>query len=173
MKRALGSLVACMMLPAWTMSWAETGVVARIGSSGESVELSRQANGRAVIGSLPLHRAGNIRYFSAGVGLEERSADYPLFPLKLVFTAGGKPFLAGVAVTITPEKGSPALTIPQEEVEGPWLFVELPPGTYRITGTHRGQKQQLKQIEIETGKQKTVYLRWPEDRGLDTPLPPD
>jgi hypothetical protein len=167
----LGLLVGTTLLSVWATGWADGGLVGRIGASGEYVELSRHADGQAVVGSLPLHRAGHIRYFSAGVGLEERSAEYPHFPLKIVFTAGGKPFLAGVSITIIPEKGGPALTIPQEEVEGPWLFVDLPPGAYRIAGTHGGQKQELKQIAVEAGKQKTVYLRWREDRGLAAPLP--
>ena len=37
--------------------------------------------------------------------MEERQAEYPPFSLKLVFTAGGKPYLAGVDVTIKPAKG--------------------------------------------------------------------
>lgn len=167
----LGVLMGSVVLSVWAIGWAESGLVAKVSPSGEFVELSRQADGQAVVGSLPLHRAGHIRYFSAGVGVEERSAAYPRFPLKIVFTAGGKPFLAGVSVAIIPEKGGPALTIPQEEVEGPWLFVDLPPGAYRIAGTHGGQKQELKQIAVEAGKQKTVYLRWHEDRGLAAPLP--
>ena len=167
----LGLLVGSAVLSVWGITWAEGGLVARVGASGESVELSRQANGQAEVGSLPLHRAGNVRYFSAGVGLEERSAEYPHFPLKLVFTAGGKPFLTGVSVTITPRKGGLALKIPQEDVDGPWLFVDLPSGTYRIVGTHGGQEQELKEVAIEAGKQKTVYLRWREDRGLSAPLP--
>jgi hypothetical protein len=171
MKNAVGLLVACGVLSVWAMTRAEGGLVARVGASGEFVELSRESNGQTVLGSLPLHRAGDNRYFSAGVGLEERSAAYPPFPLKIVFTAGGKPFLAGVSVTITPEKGGQPLTIPQEDVEGPWLFVDLPPGVYRIAGTHGGQTQALKQIAVEAGKQKTVYLRWQADRGLAAPLP--
>jgi hypothetical protein len=170
-KRGLGLFAVGVALSVWTMSWAQGGLVARIGASGEFVEVSQQANGQTVMSLLPLHRAGNARYFSAGVGLEERSAEYPPFPLKIVFTAGGKPFLAGVAVTITPEKGGETLTIPQEDVEGPWLFVDVLPGVYQITGTHGGQKQRLNQVAVEAGKQKTVYLRWQEDRGLAAPLP--
>ena len=136
----------------------------RIGESGEFLELEFQVNGQRSKGSLPLYRAEAVRYFSAGVGIEERSAEYPPFSLKLVFTAGGKPFLAGVAVTIQPATGGPAINIPQEHVNGPWLFVDLPSGTYHVTAIHAARRQGLKGVKLEAGKTKTVHLRWSEDR---------
>ena len=140
------------------------GPVPRIEESGEFLELEFQVNGQRSKGSLPLYRAEAVRYFSAGVGIEERSAEYPPFSLKLVFTAGGKPFLAGVAVTIQPAKGGPAINSPQEHVNGPWLFVDLPSGTYHVKAIHAARTQGLKAVKLEAGKTKTVHLRWAEDR---------
>ena len=140
------------------------GPVPRMGESGEFLELEFQVNGQRSKGSLPLYRAEAVRYFSAGVGIEERSAEYPPFSLKLVFTAGGKPFLAGVAVTIQPAQGGPAINIPPDHVNGPWLFVDLPSGTYHVTAIHAARTQGLKGIKLEAGKTKTVHLRWSEDR---------
>jgi hypothetical protein len=153
------------------VSLADGGVVAQIGASGEVVELSHQVEGRTVVETIPLHRAGTSRYFSAGVGLEERMAEYPLFSLKLVFTAGGKPYLSGVSVTIQPVKGGPVLTIPQDQVEGPWLFVDLPAGVYDVSATYRDSRQGLKNVKVEAGKQKVLHLRWAEDPGLAGTLP--
>ena len=153
------------------LSLADGGTMARISESGDAIEFTQQGDGRVVKTALPLYRAGGVRYFSAGVGLEERAAKYPPFPLKLVFTAGGKPFLAGVSVTIQPVKGGAALAIPEERVEGPWLFVDLAPGLYNITGMYGGGKQVLKGVTVEAGKQQTIYLRWAGDRGLSKPLP--
>ncbi len=147
------------------MSLAEEGSVARIGESGEFLELEYQVNGQRSKDSLPLYRAEGVRYFSAGVGIEERTAEYPPFSLKLVFTAGGKPFLAGVAVTIQSAKGGPPINIPRDHVNGPWLFVELPSGTYHLTAIHADRTQGLKGVTVEAGKMKTVHLRWPEERG--------
>lgn len=149
----------------------ESGAVARIGATGEVVELSHQVDGRTVVDALPLHRVGTVRYFSAGVGLEERAAEYPPFSLKLVFTAGGKPYLSGVSVTIQPAKGGAAVTIPQDLVDGPWLFVDLPAGVYDVTATHRDSTQGLKGVKVEAGKQKVIHLRWAEDRGITGSLP--
>jgi hypothetical protein len=148
---------------------AEGNPVVKVGQSGEFLELEQ--GGQVIKEYLPLYRTAGVRYFSAGVGLEERSAAYPAFPLKIVFTAGGKPFLSGVAVTIQPAKGGAAIVIPREQVEGPWLFVDLAPGIYDVTATDSGHAQHLKSIKVEAGKQKVVYLRWTEDHGVAGRVP--
>jgi hypothetical protein len=158
------------MLVLWSslcggMSLADGRPVARIGESGEFLELEYQVNGQVSKDSLPLYQADGVRYFSAGVGIEERTAEYPPYSLRLVFTAGGNPFLVGVAVTIQPAKGGPSINIPRDHVNGPWLFVELPSGTYHLTAIHADRTQGLKGVTVEAGKMKTVYLRWPEDAG--------
>jgi hypothetical protein len=149
---------------------AEGNVVVRVGQSGNFLDLE-QSDGAVVRDYLPLYRAGAIRYFSAGVGVEERLAEYPPFSLKLVFTAGGKPYLAGVDVTIQPAKGEAAIIISRERVEGPWLFVDLPSGTYDISAAHGQHKQALKGIKVIGGKQKTVHLRWADDTGVTVKVP--
>ncbi|RPH81569.1 MAG: hypothetical protein EHM80_01935 [Nitrospiraceae bacterium] len=164
MNRIIISAFAFLFCVGEGISLAAGGIVARIGDSGDSVELSQQIDGRTVVDTLPVYHAGNVRYFSAGIGIDERSAQYPPFSLKLVFTAGGKPFLAGVAVTIRPAKGGPPIDIPRDHVNGPWLFVELPSGTYHLTATHADRTQNLKGVTVKGGKMKTVYLRWPEER---------
>lgn len=100
MKRSVLWVIGLLIVFNGGMGLADGGAVARIGASSEFVELSHQIEGRTTVDLLPLHRAGDVRYFSAGIGLEERAAQYPPFSLKLVFTAGGKPFLSGVSVTI-------------------------------------------------------------------------
>jgi hypothetical protein len=143
-----------------------SGTIAQIGASGEVLELSHQVDGRPVVDTLPLRRAGAIRYFSAGVGLEERAAEYPPFSLKLVFTAGGRPYLSGVSVTIESRKGEPVLTVPPDQVEGPWLFVDLPAGDYAVTATYHDDTQRVRRVRVEEGKQKVIHLRWAEERGM-------
>ena len=171
MKYAILSVLGLFIVLNGGTSLGESGTVARVGASGEFIELGSPAGGHAAVDLLPLHRAGDVRYFSAGIGLEERAAEYPPFSLKLVFTAGGKPFLSGVAVTIQPVKGGAAVMIPAEQVEGPWLFVDLAPGVYDVTAIHRDRRQALKGITVAAGRQKTMYLRWSEDYGLSGSLP--
>ena len=68
-------------------------------------------------------------------------------------------------MTILPAKGGPLIEIPRDHVNGPWLFVELPSGTYHLAAIHADQTQNLKGVTVEGGKMKTVHLRWPEERG--------
>jgi hypothetical protein len=150
--------------------YAEETSIARVAPSGEFLELQRSGDGQIVKDYLPLHQSGKIRYFSAGVGLEERGAEYPPFSLKLVFTAGGKPYLTGVEVSIRISQGETAVSIPKEHIEGPWLFVDLPTGVYDITATYGTLKRSAKGVKLVTGKQKTLYLRWPEDAGATVNL---
>ena len=171
MARRIVGIAGLVLLALSGVSQADEGLVATIGPSGDTVDLGQRSGDRAVVDHLPLHRAGDVRYFSAGVGLDERSATYPPFSLKLVFTAGGKPFLAGVSVTIKPAKGGAPMTIPPDEVDGPWLFVDLPTGVYDLTAVHRDREQSLKGVKIEAGKRKELQIRWPEDRGLAKALP--
>lgn len=151
--------------------YAEGGSSAHIGASGEFVELEHRSDGQIVRDYLPLHLSGDIRYFTAGVGLQERQAEYPPFSLKLVFTAGGKPYLTGVDVVIRARNGHTTVTIPGTQVEGPWLFVDLPTGTYDITATYGTQPRSLKGMKIVAGKQTTLYVRWAEDIGVTVNVP--
>jgi hypothetical protein len=110
--------------------------------------------------TIPVYHAGTVKYFSAGVGLEERSAHYPPFPLKLIFVAGPRAYVSQVSVTITDTEGKVRLQVPREQVTGPWLFVDLPPGTYDITAEGPGKAQVKERVTISTKEGKTVYMRW-------------
>jgi len=171
MRRRMVWIVGLVLLAVSGVGQAAEAPVATIGPSGDTVDLSRRLGDQTVVDHLPLYRAGDVRYFSAGVGLDERAATYPPFSLKLVFTAGGKPFLTGVSVTIKPSKGGAAVTVPADQVDGPWLFIDLPPGVYDLTAVHRDREQGVKGIKIDAGKRKELQIRWPEDRGLAKALP--
>jgi hypothetical protein len=111
---------------------------------------------------LPIYHVGAVRYFSAGVGVEERAAQYPPYPLKLVFLAGPKAYITQVAVTITGTKGNVNLLVPGDQVTGPWLFVDLPAGTYEITAIRRDKSEVRQKVEVGAGGSRTVYFRWKE-----------
>lgn len=111
--------------------------------------------------TFPMYEQESIQYFSAGLGKEERSLIYPPFPLKLIFVKGERAFLASVSVHITKEDGTQLLKIPGEEVEGPWLFINLPVGTYVISGTDSAGTTIKKTITVQTTKSTVVHFRWP------------
>jgi hypothetical protein len=108
--------------------------------------------------------SGNIHYFSAGIGQVEREATYPPFPLKLVFTAGGKPFVTGVEIVLRHSTGATVLRVPREQVTGPWLFIDVPDGAYDVAATLGDQTQQVKGMKVRRGHVTTQHVRWAEDR---------
>lgn len=139
---------------------AEVTATSRILPAGDALELTYHAAGETWTDLIPLHRAGPVRYFSAGVGIAERAAEYPAFPLKLVLTAGGKPYLARVGVAVTSHDGTINLSIPPDHVTGPWLFLDLPAGTYDLTGTRGDDRPQLRRVTVQPGSSQTLYLRF-------------
>jgi hypothetical protein len=112
--------------------------------------------------TFPLYEQESIQYFSAGLGKEERSLSYPPFPLKLIFVKGERAFLARVSVHIAKEDGTQVIRIPGKEVEGPWLFINIPAGTYVISGTDSDDTTINKTITVRTDKSTVVHFRWPK-----------
>jgi hypothetical protein len=136
---------------------------ATVTSSGDGIELEYTAeDGTVSKETIPLHKSDSIRYFSTGMGLEERAATYPPFPLKLIFVAGARAYLSQVSVTIADAKGAVKLEVPGEQVTGPWLYVDLPAGTYTVTALREGGTQVKGQVTVTKGSVKNVYLRWKE-----------
>lgn len=129
--------------------------------SGDAIELTGEGAGNPFMTTIPVHRSGGVRYFSAGVGLEERQAEYPPFAVKLILVAGPKAYMSRADVTITRTDGSQRVDIPKEHVEGPWLFVDLPAGTYDISAVSQGLTVERRGVEVSGNDTTTVYLRWP------------
>lgn len=161
---ALGALAAIIGM-AWldTRCWARAAV--RFTESGDALVLTDEHAEGLPMMRIPVHRQGIARYFSAGVGIEERNAVYPPFALKLMFTAGGRPYVAGVAVSVENIKTGERLEVPEDHVKGPWLFVDLSSGTYRISATLGERNEAVTGVRLESGTTRTVHLRWAEAPG--------
>jgi len=163
--RVVGAFVLLLAVsvsgsPGFQPALAKTSV--RVLPSEDGLELAHDEGIASSKTILPLYRTGGIRYFSAGVGLEERAADYPPFPLKIVFVVGGKPYLAQVDVHIVAPSGPLKLAIPRDRVTGPWLFVDLPDGTYEISAMWNGRTEINKAVNVSNGMTRVIYFRWPE-----------
>lgn len=109
----------------------------------------------------PLYEQESIQYFSAGLGKEERSLNYPPFPLKLIFVQGERAYLAGVSILLVNKDKTQRIEIPAEEVEGPWLFLDVPTGSYVISGTNSNGTTIEKTITIQPDKSTVVHFRFP------------
>ncbi len=131
--------------------------------SGEGVELEYTGqDGTPIKTIFPIYKTGDVRYFSAGMGTDERAATYPAFALKLIFVGASNAYLAHVAVTIMDAKGMATVLIPDEQVTGPWLFIDLPAGTYDITAIRRDRSEVKQRVEVKPPGVKTVHFRWKE-----------
>ena len=124
------------------------------------IQVKSSRNGESRILRFPLYEKGHTQYFSSGVGLEERQAKYPSFPLKLIFVQGKRAYLAEVAVTIHTPEGELVVEVPGDHVNGPWLFVNMPPGNYHVTATRPDDTKIEKQVRVEKDRNKVVYFRW-------------
>jgi hypothetical protein len=106
---------------------------------------------------VPIQSYEGIRYYSAGVGIDERAALPQRFPLKVVFSTDKRNLLCDAAVTIS----SGGKTVFQSRAEnGPWLIVDLPPGTYDVVAVQDGAAKSAKSVKLAAGRKKTVVLRW-------------
>lgn len=73
-----------------------------------------------------------VKYLSGGAGDEERSqlmAQWPQFPLLIVFSASGGAYAVADSVRVANAQGTTVLEVAQA---GPLLMVNLPPGDYRV-----------------------------------------
>ena len=143
---------------------AGTKVIAEPAASGiqvvDTIEIHRPGDASSF--TIPVYQVGNIRFICAGVGLEERQATYPPFPLKLVFAEESGAYVTGVSVTILDSDGKVVLEVPKDQVTGPWLFIDLPPGTYTVTGARDNQTQTQRNVRVEASETREVHLRWPK-----------
>jgi hypothetical protein len=169
-RQVVVSVIACLALVspyafgAGADELRKSGPSVRIMPSGDSLELVFPADGGTPVKeTIPIHRVGSIRYFSAGIGIEERSVQYPSFPLKLVFMTGPKAYLSLVSVTITDREGKVRLQIPPKQVTGPWLFVDLPAGNYDISAEGPEKATINEHVTLSDKETKTLYLRWKEE----------
>lgn len=94
----------------------------------------------------------------AGVGAGGRQAR-PKYPLKLVFATQTGAYVAGVDVRIYETGGKKVV---ETHSPGPWLFVDLPQGTFRVVASVGPGRDAEAEVTLNGGgRQKTVYLTWP------------
>ncbi|MBP0637434.1 MULTISPECIES: carboxypeptidase-like regulatory domain-containing protein [unclassified Cupriavidus] len=108
------------------------------------MECSPRAASPATAEGMPAPRvAGDVRYLTGGVGQDEAAylrkagGDYTL---RLTFTGGGGQYLAGVDTQIFDSRGRQRFAAVSD---GPFLFVQLPPGRYRVVATADGKAREL------------------------------
>ncbi|WP_447970923.1 hypothetical protein [Nitrospira sp. M1] len=151
------SFVSFMILCSYTNALADNSTMAVKESTLRVPYTGVTPNGSL---SFPLYNGEGFAYFSAGVGLEERKLTYPSYSLKLILVQDGGAFLSNVALTVHQLDGPVSFDIPAAHVEGPWVFINIPAGTYLLKAMNSKQQLLEKQVDVVDAQQKVLYLRW-------------
>ncbi len=104
--------------------------------------------------------AAGFRYISGGVSSEEREsmqAHARDYNLRLTFAAKSGAYLAGVTLLIRDTKGSEIINA---VTNGPWFFIDLPPGNYSVTATFERQSREIKNIRVSKGQTVRRNFYW-------------
>jgi hypothetical protein len=154
--RVLSTVFTMMtfLISASTPVWASSNQVS-------TLEIPLPGGGIPSALTFSVYEQEGIRYFSAGMGKEERSLVYPPYSAKLIFVKGKRAFLAGVTVEIATQDGSPLVTIPANEVQGPWLFIDLPKGRYQLTATDSQGIALKRSMTVRGDSTHSIHFRWP------------
>ena len=103
--------------------------------------------------------AGELTYLSGGVGIDEReamSAQMGDYNLRLKFAAVGGAYLGKVMVKIEDRNGR---TLLETESDGPWLFVKMPKGKYKLIVENDGDSQ-VRNVDLSKKAVADEIFRW-------------
>ncbi len=89
--------------------------------------------------------------------MEERAKGYNV---KLVFAANDGSFISGVTVTIVTARGTEIASL---TTDGPWFYIQLPPGSYSVKASFKGASRQIKELKVT--KDKTAHQGFVWDLG--------
>jgi hypothetical protein len=101
-----------------------------------------------------------VRYLVGGVGSDERemmenlAADYNV---KFVFAETSGDYITDVSVAIDDLHGN---SLARVLTNGPWLYVKLPPGSYRVRATYAAKTREVQRLEVPMGKRLVQMLHW-------------
>ena len=111
----------------------------------------------------PVQHSGDISYISGGIGEDLASAMKAAGPkcaLWISFTAkseGKDAYTAPDQVTILKANGAPVLDL---KPDGPFLLIDLPPGSYSISAGSAAQSRTQK-VQITHGAHKRLVFSLP------------
>jgi hypothetical protein len=109
--------------------------------------------------ALTTNTANGITYLTGGITLDERQemADQrKSFSLLLKFAARSGKYLGDSSVTVNNAKNA---VVFQGTTDGPWLFMNLPTGNYKVT-VKNGDVSQTQKISIGKNTHRDVTMYW-------------
>ncbi len=103
----------------------------------------------------------NTPYVCTGVGESKEDARWKAYPLKLIFTAAGRAYVAEVSATIKDSSGNVVL---ETTCDAPWLLAKLKPGRYSITASADGGGSKTASLTVSSSGQQQFVIRFPSIR---------
>nr|WP_314616595.1 carboxypeptidase regulatory-like domain-containing protein [uncultured Pseudomonas sp.] len=140
---ALGAALLLALAMPWTLAAA--------------ADLNAPINMQAV--QLQPQEQNGIRYLEGGIGQDEANAlrKTPGYDLHVELSAGPSgQFESGAAVDIQNAQGKSLLSV---QDAGPLLYVQLPPGQYKVVGQAGGSTVQ-QHVTVSGKAPATVSLNW-------------
>lgn len=104
----------------------------------------------------------DIKYACTGVAESKEDPRWAQYPLKLMFTTGGRAYISYVEVKIVDENQK---LVFEANCDAPWLVVGLKPGTYQAKVVALKQYTREVSLGISAGKQLALAVRFPEISG--------
>ena len=86
--------------------------------------------------------------------IEARAKDYNL---RLVFAEKSGAYLSGVMVVLATAKGAEIISI---ATEGPWFYIQLPPGSYSVKASFAGDTKQIKNVRVVNDRSIRQIFTW-------------
>ena len=108
----------------------------------------------SVASAWSLASAQDYILFNGGIGLEER-AQAPTTGVRLVFFEKSGDFRTNVDVTIKNQAGE---AIIHTVTQGPWLILDLPPGSYQVHAQLDADNAQGGVITVDGTAQEFAYM---------------
>jgi hypothetical protein len=122
---------------------------------------SSRAGGAVAGGTDATSARGSASAIAGGVGINARvklsdqaRAEHNV---KMVFALSTGNYVADVGVTVKDKSGR---TVIDGVAHGPWLYAQLPAGSYTASATYNGQTV-TEQFDVGRSGQRTAIFRWP------------
>ncbi len=153
-------------LPAANHLFANTLLAATIFMLGSSLAVLLRENALAQSqfpappGILMATSDEGIRYLMGGIGSDERETIENLgtdYNVKFVFAEASGDYISDVRVVIDDLHGK---RLAHVVTNGPWLYVKLPPGSYRVKATYAATPIEIQGLEVSEGKRLVRTLHW-------------
>lgn len=99
-------------------------------------------------------------YMFGGVGSDEREAMEAraiVYNVKLVFAEKRGAFVSGVSLAIGTAKGGEIVSL---STEGPWFYIQLPPGNYTVKARLKGELKESPNLTVPNDQRIQQSLVW-------------